>query len=161
MMFKPRAKGSPIKNLLKLKDGEVFVGVFRGEPHTFYQHWNNGRSVVCTRTTGTCEPCNAGEYGSFRFRVNLVSRDEQSTGWKARVFEGSGKVYDMLTALGTEYDLAETKVKISRNGSDLATTYSIVPTKDFQIPAETLAEIDRVALNKLDVDADPSLDDIE
>ncbi len=165
MMFKPRQKGSSIKNLLKLKDGESFTGVFQGEPRTFFQHWSDGHSAPCTRNEeGGCDACKAGDKGSFRFRVNLVAFTDGA--WGARVFEGGGMVYDQLVGLAKEYDLAVTKVRISRTGSKMNDTrYTIMPTKDSVLPAEVLASIARVQLNPLgdgaaiDASDEPAADD--
>ena len=150
MIFKPRQKGSSLKNLLKLKDGEFYVGVFRGEPSTFYQHWVGNHSDLCTRNDeGGCEHCRNGDKGSYRFRVNIIGNEGGDL--VARVFEGGAKVYDQLVGLGQEYDLANHRVKISRSGSDKSnTTYSIVPAKDGLLSKELAEKYSRVTLTPFD-----------
>lgn len=151
MMFAPRIKGTSIKNRLKLEDGANYVGVFRGSPYTFYQHWVGGHGVICTIKQGACEACARGldeEKASFRFRINIVAIEGGAP--VARVFENGARVYDMLSGLAKDFDLSQTKVKITRNGKEKNTTYSIMPTKDFQLSAEMLAQFAGVQLNQLE-----------
>jgi len=147
MMFKARQKGGG-KNFLKLKDKDSVTGVFRGDPHTFYQHWVGGRGVTCTRSTG-CTHCESGEKGSFRCRVNFIMSEEGKL--IAKVFECGGKVYDALSALSADCDLSTHKVKITRSGSGTDTTYSILPVmKDGVLTKDALKAVEAVDLNALE-----------
>jgi hypothetical protein len=149
MIFKARSKGGG-KNFLRLKDGEHVVGVFRGSPHTFYQHWEQNRGVLCTRNQGGCDLCKEDKKASFRFRVNLVMMEEGK--FVAKIFEGGAKVYDALTGLNSECDLATHKVKISRAGTGPQdTVYTILPImKDGVVTKEVLKQIEAVQLNALE-----------
>jgi hypothetical protein len=155
MMFKPREKSSGFKNRLSLKDGESKVGVFRGEPFQFYQHWVNGRTFPCSlKSPAGCEHCKAGNKGSWKFRINFIVLEEGQ--FVAKVFDGGGKLYDQIVALGKEYDLSTYKMKISRTGTTKDNTvWSAMPAKDGAIPPSELALIEKVQLTKLDdVEAD-------
>ncbi len=114
------------QNFLKLKDKESVVGVFRGSPFDFRQHWIANRSFPC-KGQG-CEHCTNKVKSTFRFRLNFVTKDPNNPqGYVAKIFEQGFSVYESLRALGEAgHNLERTLVKITRNGTGQATSYTIV-----------------------------------
>lgn len=123
---------------LKFHDGESKVGLLRGEPYEFYQVWEGGRSRVVA-------PDNAS--GKSRFRVNFVQREGDK--FVARIWEFGLKVYNQLAELHTEYDLSETKIKITRIGEGTKTVYMVMPIAKEPIPKSAMKEIQALPLNAL------------
>jgi hypothetical protein len=113
-------------NFMKLKDGESVRGVFSGEPHEFKQHWENGRSSLCTGAQ-SCPGCGPGkEPASFRFLLNFITQENGA--YVAKVWEQGWKVYKQLRALNEDYQLDKTVVKITRTGSKMNdTNYAVIP----------------------------------
>src|SRR6185312_16723655 len=109
---------------IKLKDKESIVGVFRGDPYDFKQHWMQNGSQICPGAG--CNECIKGMKPSFRFRLNFVTNEHGK--YVARVFEQGRAVYGQLASLNNSgYPLEKTVVKITRTGNDKATTYTILP----------------------------------
>lgn len=123
---------------IKLKDKESVMGIFKGDIHVFYVKWENGRSKECDKDD---------EGAKFRFRVNFVVKD--GDGYTAKIMEQGAMVYNDLKSLHDEYDLEETVVKMTRNGSGTDTKYNILPVKK-QPDAKTFKIINSIALNELD-----------
>ncbi len=122
MEFKsePKEKGTSSNSFLKLKDGDVFMGVFRGEPHEFHVRWENSKSIPCL-------PSNAN--AKFRCRLNFVVKDAEGK-YVPRIWEIGPRVYNQLKELNVDWKLDKTVVKVSRKGKGLNDTeYSITPTK--------------------------------
>lgn len=143
MKFKrdiPEAGGS--KNFLKLKDKESVKGIFYGDPHEFSILWENGKSSVVPDGTPK---------SSFRFRINFITKEGPS--YVAKIFENSATVYRQLGDLHEEYNLQETVVKITRNGTGMETTYSILPLKDPVTP-ELKEHLKTIELNDLETRKD-------
>jgi hypothetical protein len=113
------------KHMLKIEDGKNAVGVFRGEPVKFFQHWINNRGVICTRDSGVCGPCASqsedDRKATGRFRFNFILRDEPV----AMIFEQGRKVYDQLIMINKDVPLEKVWVRISRSGTKQSTQYSI------------------------------------
>lgn len=149
-MFKARQRGGGgPKNLLKLKDGDKIVGVFRGEVHTFYQHWMGTHSEPCTRATG-CKHCQNGDKGSFKFRVNFIVSENGNL--VAKVFQGGTRVYDSLVALSKDCEFETQRVSITRSGSTKDdTSYMVMPVlKGGELTKDDIKAVSAVKLNALD-----------
>ncbi len=128
-----------VGNYLKLKDGESAVGVFKGDVHSFRIKWEEGRSVAIN------EP-DPGRHN--RWKLNFLMKEGSS--FVAKIFECGVMVYDQLAEINTEYDLTQTKVKISRRGSGKETSYSILPLLKEPIPPAIMQQLESVKLNILD-----------
>ncbi len=124
-------------NYVKLKDKESMSGIFYGELHEFYVLWENGKTrEVSPDTPGA----------KFRFRANFVIKE--GAAYVPKIFENSQTVYQQLAELHAEYNLETVVVKITRNGSKLDTTYSILPLRDPVTPG-TAACLRTLKLNPL------------
>lgn len=135
MNFPEVESGTGGKDIVKLKGGDVIAGIFKGNPHIFRQHWENGRSQTCAGQD-VCDRCKAGDKPKFRFAINFVIKD--GNGYVAKVFEQSYGTYLDMKELHKEYNLEKTVVQIKRMGDDKNNTrYTILPLKsqpkDFSI----------------------------
>jgi hypothetical protein len=128
MRFKKIEEHSGSGNFIKLKDKESIVGVFMGEPYDFMKVWKEG------------------ERPRFRFHINFIVKDGPT--FVPKIFDGSATVYRQLEELHAEYGLDSIYVKITRNGIDKETTYSILPSKK-QISKEELDHIKTLKLHDL------------
>ncbi len=144
MLFIPRTKGLNTENFLKLSDGEEATGIFSGEVHTFKRHWTNNRSAECVGPD--CSHCAADpeHYPAFRFRMNFLTMKNNQ--WTAKIFEGGGEIYDLLTSLDKKFDLSKTVVDITRRGVKQNTKYDILPRLDQPVTAEIRSQLAAVAL---------------
>lgn len=158
MHFKER-KTSTENNLpfIKLGDGESISGTFAGDPYTFYQHWHDGRSVICPGKDA-CAKCKEGDRGNFRFRINMIVRE--GDGYTAKVFEQGGKVYDYLRDLNEEYKgLENIPVKVTRKGKEKNTSYVILPQE--RLTPKALTALAKVPLLNLAPAAAPAEEVVE
>lgn len=133
-----RAKvGSGDNLFLKLKDRESIKGIIRGEPFKFFSKWKNGKS----------SPSEEGDpEAKFRFRVNILINENGN--YIARIWEQGAISFNSLVDLAEHYDLNETILTITRNGSGTDTTYSIIPLPN-KLDVESLRKIRAVQLNEL------------
>lgn len=127
--------GTGSKNFLKLKDKESVTGIFRGDLHEYFVVWKNNKPEVVDEGTP-----NAG----FRFRVNFVIKD--GSNYTPKIFENGKMVYQQLADLHAEYNLQETTIKITRNGTGTDTTYTILPLFKTPPSKETLAFLKKLEL---------------
>ena len=108
--------GTGDKNLVILKDKESIQGIFMGDPYDYFCLWQNKKPVeVEPGTTGA----------RFRFKLNFVVK--VGAAYEVKIFENSQTVYEDIRALAEIYNLETTVVRITRNGIDKATTYSVMP----------------------------------
>lgn len=131
------------KNFLKLKDGESVKGVFIGEIHTFHTKWINGKSV----TTDNKDPD-----GKVRFRNNIVMIDPQTNELLVKIWEFPWSVFKLIKDINSEYPLETIKIKITRDGTGMDTTYSVLPLvgpKDF-LSKEKIEAINNLPLHQLE-----------
>jgi hypothetical protein len=148
MLFQPRPKGLGKDNFVKLGDGQEIMGVFRGTPHTFRQHWINNQSTECIGAE--CPLCKAEQSKaeprkpSFRFRINLITTVDGK--YVPKIFEGGGELYDDLVDLDKKFNLAATPVSIMRRGLKKDTRYSIIPRADKPVTKEMEELISQVKL---------------
>jgi hypothetical protein len=154
VLFTPRPKGLGSENFLKLNDQEEVTGLFRGELYTFKRHWvrGNGKERGEECTGPNCPFCLADSenYPSFRFRVNFVTTKDGQ--WVAKIFEGGGELYDLLSSLDKKFDLSKTVVDITRRGLKQSTKYDITPRLDQPVTKEFEARIKSVVLVPLKSD---------
>ena len=133
---------------LKIKPGESIVGIFRGEPHDYRTHWVNNRSQECTGDG--CDNCGQGVKSAFKFRINFMVKEGNA--YVAKIWEQGARVYNSLKALSADYNLEETVVKISRQGSGKDdTVYSVLPLPPPKgsLSKEALSAIKDVKLHDL------------
>ena len=145
MKFKDLPQENNGGSFVKIGAGESVVGVFRGEPHDYRQHWLGERSEICLGGSSGdgCAHCANGIRATFRFRINFMVK-EGST-YVAKIFEQGRRVYDQLRGLHEDYDLEQTVVKITRHGSGAKdTTYTVLP-----VPKGTLSKEAQEALSKI------------
>jgi len=127
------------KNFLKLKDKESVSGIFKGDLHEYFIVWENGKSREVPEGTPKA---------GFRFRVNFVMK-EGST-YSPKIFENGPGVYAQLKELHDEYGLDSIVVKITRNGTGLDTTYSILPLLKQTLSKEAVEFISTLTLHPLE-----------
>lgn len=137
------------KHFVSLKDGEEIIGVFRGEPHTHYVHWVGSHSEPCPGRND-CEKCSSGDKGTFKFRLNMVVKN-QSGQWEAKVLEQGWKLYNALGEINTEFPLEKNYIKVKRTGKTKNdTVYTALPSTKTKLDDATLEAIERVTLLPLD-----------
>lgn len=142
------APESGSKNFLKIKDGESVRGVLIGEMHTFYTKWVNGKSVPSD---------NKDPDGKVRFRNNIALLDSQTNELVVKIWEFPWGVFQALREINSEYPLEKYKMKITRSGIGLDTTYSILPLvgdKDL-LSKDKIAAINSMPLLSLESKAAP------
>jgi len=139
--FEARESGG---DYLQLKAGESVEVVFRGDLHEFDSHWVQGKgSVICEGPS--CSWCESGEKPKFRFKVNAVMKENAAL--VAKVWEQGQTVYEQLSTLSEEYDLESTKVKVTRHGEGMDTTYSVLPVRGGELAGDVLRKVEAVAIN--------------
>ena len=123
---------------LTLKDGDEVMGVFRGQPKTFYSIFTDKtHKEYDTRVEGS----------SFRFKVNVVIKNALDE-FEAKIWTAGSKVRDALLAVRQEYGL-DVMYKIKRTGSGKDdTVYSILFKKN--LSKDELAEVEKIALQPLE-----------
>ncbi len=149
MQFKKNSEtgGTSGKHFVKLKDKESIVGVFRGDPYDFRQHWVGSKSQVCTGTD--CAECAKKNKAGFRFRLNFITRDPNGK-FVAQIFEQGWNVYENLRSLHeSDYDLERTILRITRNGVEKQTSYTIVPVPKHAVTDEMNQEFLKIKLHDL------------
>jgi hypothetical protein len=120
MKFRDEIPGSESKSFLRLKDGESAAGVFRGDPYEFFVLWENKQATVVQEGTPGAK---------FRFRINFIIKMPNGA-YEARILEQGSTVYKDLKAIHKEYNLEQTAVKITRQGSTMNDThYSLMPLR--------------------------------
>lgn len=133
---------------VKLVDGESVVGVFRGNPYEFKQHFikSEGRSYIC-KGDG-CDKCAQGLKPFFRFRMNFVMKEGMS--YAPRIFEKGKAVYAQLKALHEgDYPLDKTIVRITCSGTGQQTNYMIMPIPKGEITPDKEQIISKIKLHDL------------
>lgn len=134
----PEISDGGSKTFLKLKNGDSVKGVFRGDVYEFFCKWDGQKSVACAETD---------EKARFRFRINFVMKENGA--FTSKIWEQGAVVYNQLKDLHSEYDLTKTLVTIKRSGSDLTTTYSILPVKDGHVTPELERNLSDIRLQEL------------
>lgn len=140
-------------SFVKLGDKESIVGIFKGDPYEFKQHYDNAtkKGTLCPGTD--CPKCAEGSKPAFRFRLNLITYDGAE--YKPWILEQGWNFYQDLKALHEgDHDLEKTLVKITRNGTGNGTRYTIFPTKT--VSPEDLSKINQVKLLKLEKEDAPA-----
>ena len=150
MFPKKEERSEDSKHIIRLKDKESVVGVFRGELREYYQHWfGPGTAPAICADRRTCEHCKAKVKSSYRFRANIAV-PAQAGGYEMKIFEGGRTIYDQLAEIATVYDVKQHAVKLSRSGSGLNdTTYSVMPLPTGAVTGEKLAAIEKLPLHDL------------
>lgn len=140
--------GIDSKHFVKLKnDKDSIVGIFRGEPHLFRQHWINKRSFLCSENS-ECEHCKSKNKSTFRFRINFITKENNV--YVAKVFEQGFTVYGLLKSLHeTDYPLEKTVLRITRSGTGQDTTYTILPIPKGEVTPELEKMLASVQLHDL------------
>jgi hypothetical protein len=144
-----KAKSEDTRHFIKLKSGESIQGVFRGDPYDFRIHWlkAESRSVVCDGKE-LCKLCASGDKSSFRFRLNFIVKEGED--YLAKVIEQGWTSYQALINLQESgYDLEKQIIQISRQGTGLNTSYSIIPSPKGMVTPDKEALINAVVLNDL------------
>lgn len=135
---------------VKLDSGDSIIGVFRGEPYDYRQHWIGNRSETCMGGSSgdQCKHCAKGERTSFKFRINFMVKE--GAGYSAKIFEQGRRVYDSLKGLHADYDLEQTVVKITRQGSGQKdTTYTVLPVPKGALSKEAQDALSKIKLHDL------------
>lgn len=142
-----QSSGAGGANFLKVKDGEKVVGVFRGDPLMFQQHWIGTHGEICQGSG--CPHCISGNRASYRFHINFITKDDKGQ-YVAKIFTGGKKIYNALSMLNDEYELEKTIVSITRSGSTKDdTVYTIMPIKEHTVTPDKEKAIGAIALLEL------------
>jgi hypothetical protein len=130
--------GGP-SNFVRFKDGETVAGICRGEIEHGYVLWENKvKTEVPKGTPGA----------KFNFKVNFIVKE--GTVYVAKVLEQGAQIYKQLKALSEQWELEETVLLISRDGSGLETEYTVMPAPPKQqVTKEALEFIKTIELNDL------------
>lgn len=128
---------SSSKTFLKLKDGESLRGVFIGEMYIFYTKWVNGKSIE----TESKDP-----EGKVRFRNNIALVDPLTHELTVKIWEFPWSVFAIIREINFEYPLETIKVKITRTGTGVDTTYSVLPLVS---PKDLLTKEKITAINSM------------
>lgn len=139
--FEVPLKGEGAGMFLKFSDGQTITTILRGEIHEFYTKWEGGKATnVVEGTPGA----------KVRFSVNAIIHDGSK--FTAKVWDFGVAVYNQLSDIHDEYPLSTTKIKITRKGTGLDTTYNILPLlkESDQVTQKQLKEIESIPLNILD-----------
>lgn len=137
------------KHFISLKDGEEIVGVFLGEPHVHYNHWDNTakRSMMCAGDD--CKLCASGDKKKFRFRLNMAVKG--ANGPEAKIVEGGWKLYSALSELNNEFPLDQNYSRIKRSGKTMNdTVYTVLPVVKEKLSEATMAQLKNLNLLPLD-----------
>lgn len=110
----PPTAGS--KNFLKFKAGESIRVILKGDPVAFYKIWKEGKSTMAAKGS---------DGAKFRFQINAIVNESGT--FVAKILEQGSIFFTDLKALRTDYNLDDTILKITRNGTGTDTTYSIIP----------------------------------
>ena len=126
---------------IKLKDGGFVEGLFRGEPHFFYQVFKD-----------KVEYENWAEGRSFKFKINFITKNEEGK-LVAKVFQGGSTLRDMLLDAREEYGL-DCVFKIKRTGSTKDDTRYSILFKKVLTPEEMegIKGVKLISLEKKDGD---------
>lgn len=152
MFPKKEERTEESKHIIRLKDKESVVGVFRGTIHEYWQHWL-GQGIppeVCVDRR-TCQHCANKVKATYRFRANLAVEVAGKPGvYEMKIFENGRTVYDQLAEIATVYNVKEHAVKLSRSGSGLNdTTYSVMPLPTGAVSGDRLKAIEALPLRNL------------
>lgn len=129
--------------LIKLKGGDSVEGVLLGDPIEYYAYFKDegGKKKMVVGVDGD-------GVSKYRFRVNFAVNTP--AGWVAKILEGATQINNAIADVaGAGYDLSETVLKLSREGSgQFDTKYRIVPTPKKLSPQDK-ATIGLLDLNDL------------
>lgn len=129
-----KAKEENVGVFLKIKDGEDVIGVFAGEPRTFYKDFDSKKEYP-RKARGL----------NFRFQINfLVKEDGQ---YVAKILEQGSRFASSVLDVKAEYGL-DCFFKIKRTGSGQDDTRYSILFKE-KLSPQDLAEIKKVKLNDL------------
>lgn len=126
------------ENYLKIKGGESINVIPRGEIYEYYVKWENGKSQVVAKDAG----------GKIRYRVNVIVKDGEKL--LAKIWEFGTPVYEQLSSINEEYDVTKTKIKVTRHGEGLETTYMLLPLLKEPISDAMLKTIGNIDLHILE-----------
>lgn len=109
---------------VKLKDGDKFKGVIRGEIDQYYAAWNDEEK--------TYVECQESAHGAkLRFKCNFVVSENGA--YTARILEQGPQMYKALQVIEEDYDLNKTMIFLKRKGSsetDTEYSASVAPGGD-------------------------------
>lgn len=150
MFDKPREKGSS-DIWIKLKDGDSVTGVCRGDIVQGYEKWDGSKN--------RSEPCEPGTDGArFRFKVNFVLKDPAQGESPVKILNLGGSVYDALHDFAAGgYGMSQTWFKITRHGSGLDTSYSVLPLPESKLTEAEEAAVSDLPLHSLEPQADDDI----
>lgn len=142
-------------NFIKMKDGDKVYMVLRGDVTGYRQHWVGQETSRCPGKA-TCAICHSGKKPSFRFRVNVIVKEQDGL-YKPKILENGWKLLEQIHNLNdalTEngQDLEKKLVQVSRKGSTQNdTAYTMVVVTDLNPDQQKLfASIPMYNLESLD-----------
>jgi len=97
------------------------ITILSSQPVESFIHWTGAGSIPCDRAD--CALCAQGSRPKHRWSVEVREGDEGHT------WEMSNQVYVNLCAISHKLQaFAGLQISITRNGSGMATTYTLIPT---------------------------------
>lgn len=139
------AESSGSGHYVRIKDGESISGILRGEPQEAWVLWDNKvKTEVPEGTSGA----------KLNFKINFIVKDGPS--YTCKILEGGMQIYKQLAALAKEWELEETVIIISRDGSGLDTEYTVMPAPPKQqATKDALDFISKLELHELAPKTEP------
>ena len=96
---------------VKIKDGESVIGVFQGDPVSFYSIFGDKANTRYEEQV---------EDSTFKFLVNFLVKEKD--GWAPKIFQGSLAVLKTILEAKKKYGL-DVVMEIKRNGTGKDTRY--------------------------------------
>lgn len=111
---KTREEASSGTAFIRLKDGDKMVGVFAGEPITFFSIFKQ-QEMYSKKVQGS----------SFKFRINFI--ESQNGKWVPRILEQGAGMFDAIVACKEKYGIDKVAFEIGRKGQGKDdTVYSVL-----------------------------------
>lgn len=104
----------PEENVIKtiwLKEGQEYVGVFRGDIHEYQIHWSNKKKYVCVGVDKGCIFCANLDKPKFHFRVNFVHKNSEGN-FECSLYEQDWFTYGRMCKLNEKHPLETSVVKV-------------------------------------------------
>lgn len=139
--------GNGDTNFIKIASGASITGLLTGDVRTFHQHTINKSFFPCMGNT--CQYCQQGDKKQFKFKINILVTENGAM--IAKIFQGGWKVYQQLGALQKNgFDLTQIPVVIQRQGTGMATVYTVMPSPKGAINPKALEQMRDVKLLALE-----------
>jgi hypothetical protein len=145
---------------VSLKDGDSVTGILRGEFKEYFKHWTGAGSTLCrnvvikdhktVETGAKCQYCEDGLKPAFKFRCNLVTKENGVM--VAKIFEQGRVVYEQFRGLSDDCDLQTTTIKVKRTGAGKSDTrYTVNTPPNASLSEDAIKNLKKIKLRSLDL----------